>query len=109
MIHLSESERRGRLGTGPGGYDEFLRVPALSAGTYVVPAGGVDDQLPHREDEIYVVLAGTARFTAASETVDVCAGSVLYVPAYEEHRFHDATADLEVLVVFGPAETTPAS
>jgi len=107
VLHLSESERRGRPGTGPG-YDEFLRVPALSAGTYVVPAGGVDDQQPHREDEVYVVLAGEARFTGAGETVHVHAGSVLFVPAYEEHRFHDVTVDLDVLVVFGPAETDPA-
>ena len=107
MIHLSESERRGRPSAGPG-YDEFLRVPALSAGTYVVPAGGVDDQQPHGEDEVYVVLAGAARLTGGGETVDVWAGSVLFVPAYEEHRFHDVIADLEVLVVFGPAETEPA-
>ncbi|MDQ3663713.1 MAG: cupin domain-containing protein [Actinomycetota bacterium] len=107
MLHLSESERRGRPGAGPG-YDEFLRVPSLSAGTYVVPTGGVDDQQPHREDEVYVVLAGAARFTGGDETVDVRTGSVLFVPAYENHRFHDVTADLEVLVVFGPAETQPA-
>lgn len=107
MLHLSEYERRGRPGAGPG-YDEFLRVPALSAGTYVVPTGGVDDQQPHREDEVYVVLAGEARFTGGGETVDVRVGSVLFVPAYEEHRFHDVTANLEVLVVFSPAETEPA-
>ncbi len=107
MLHLSESERQGRPGAGPG-YDEFLRVPSLSAGTYVVPAGGDDGQQPHREDEVYVVLAGAARFTSGGETVDVRAGSVLFVPAYENHRFHDVTADLEVLVVFGPAETQPA-
>lgn len=106
MLHLGESERRGRLTAGLG-YDEFLRVPALSAGTYVVPAGGVDDQRPHREDEVYVVLAGAARFTGGGESVDVRAGSVLFVPAYEDHKFHDVGEDLDVLVVFGPAETEP--
>ena len=104
VMHLSESERRARPDAELG-YDEFLRVPALSAGMYVVPAGGVDHQQPHQEDEVYVVLAGAARFTGGSETVDVRPGSVLFVPAYEEHRFHDVIADLEVLVVFGPAET----
>ena len=34
-------------------YLEFLRVPSLSAGLYVLPAGGVDRQRPHAEDEIY--------------------------------------------------------
>ena len=37
-------------------YREFLRVPAMSAGFYVLPAGGRDRQKPHREDEIYYVV-----------------------------------------------------
>ena len=89
-------------------YDEFVRVPALSAGTYVVPAGAVDGQQPHREDEVYVVLRGSGRFTGAGSTVDIGPGSVLFVPAFEEHRFHHVTETLEVVVVFGPAETAPA-
>ena len=44
-------------------YHEFLRVPALSAGLYVLDAGAVDPQPPHTEDEIYHVLAGRARIT----------------------------------------------
>ena len=45
-------------------YLEFLRSPALSVGLYVLPAGGVDSQEPHTEDEVYYVLRGTARFCA---------------------------------------------
>ena len=37
-------------------YLEFLKVPDLSLGLYVLPAGGVDPQLPHREDEVYYVV-----------------------------------------------------
>ena len=32
----------------------------LSLGTYSIPAGGLDDQSPHTEDEIYVVQSGKA-------------------------------------------------
>src|SRR5207253_4989147 len=32
-------------------YLEFLRVPSMSLGIYSLPAGGVDAQKPHREDE----------------------------------------------------------
>ena len=39
-------------------------------------------------------------------TIDVAAGSVFFVPAREQHRFHDITEDLAVLVFFGPAEGT---
>ena len=45
---------------------ELLRVPDLSAGLYVIPAGGVDHQQPHTEDEVYVVVAGRSRFTSGS-------------------------------------------
>ena len=45
---------------------EHLRSEHLSVGTYSIAAGSDDAQVPHREDEIYLVTAGTARFTSAS-------------------------------------------
>jgi quercetin dioxygenase-like cupin family protein len=86
-------------------YREFLRVPAISAGLYVLPAGGVDHQRPHREDEIYFVVRGRARFKAGPEDREVSAGSVIFVAAEVGHRFYDITEELEVLVFFAPAET----
>jgi len=86
-------------------YREFLRVPAMSAGLYVLPAGGTDRQKPHREDEIYYVVRGSARFKAGSEDGEVSAGSVIFVAAEVGHRFYDITEELAVLVFFAPAET----
>ena len=86
-------------------YREFLRVPAMSAGLYVLPAGETDRQKPHREDEIYYVIRGRARFKAGSEDREVSAGSVIFVAAQVGHRFYDITEELAVLVVFAPAET----
>jgi quercetin dioxygenase-like cupin family protein len=83
---------------------EQLRVPDLSVGTYSIPAGGVDDQQPHTEDEIYVVTAGRAMFEAGGDRVAVGPGSVIFVPAHEVHRFTEITQDLAAIVVFGPAE-----
>jgi quercetin dioxygenase-like cupin family protein len=98
--------------TGPDGktghYHEHLRVPDLSVGTYSIPAGGEDEQEPHAEDEVYVVLRGRGRLLAESGDAEVGPGSVLFVPAGEPHRFIDVTDDLVVLVVFGPAEYTRA-
>ena len=85
-------------------YLEFLRVPAMSAGLYALPAGGTDLQRPHRQDEIYYVISGRARFQADKEDQEVRAGSVLFVAASVVHRFYDITEDLAVLVVFAPAE-----
>ncbi|MGH9804785.1 MAG: cupin domain-containing protein [Candidatus Acidiferrales bacterium] len=87
---------------------EFLRVPALSAGLYCLPAAGDDPQHPHTEDEIYCIIRGRARFRCAGEDRDVTAGTVLFVPARAEHRFHSITEDLVALVVFGPAEGSNA-
>jgi mannose-6-phosphate isomerase-like protein (cupin superfamily) len=74
----------------------------LSLGTYSIPAGGADDQTPHTEDEIYVVQAGRATLVTPSGTAAVGPGSVIYVPAGEEHRFTDVTEDLALIVVFAP-------
>ncbi len=86
-------------------YGEFLRVPAMSAGLYVLPAGGTDPQRPHNEDEMYYVVRGRARFKAGTEDREVSAGSVLFVAAEVEHRFYDIKEELAVLVFFAPAET----
>ena len=84
---------------------EHLRVPDLSVGTYSIQRGGIDDQVPHAEDEIYVVTSGQAMFGADGDRVAVGAGSVLYVPAGEVHTFTDVTQDLVAVVIFAPAES----
>ena len=86
-------------------YLEFLRVPAMSAGLYVLPAGGNDPQSPHKEDEMYYVVRGRARMKAGSEDQAVTEGSVIFVAAAVEHRFYDITEELVVLVFFAPAES----
>ena len=88
-------------------YLEFLRVPAMSVGLYALAAGAIDRQSPHAEDEVYVVLRGVARFSAGGEVVDVQAGDTIFVPAGEEHRFHDISEDLELIVIFAPSESGP--
>ncbi len=85
-------------------YREFLRVPALSAGVYVLPAGGVDPQRPHTEDEVYYVIHGQATVTVGDEDRPVSPGSVIFVPAGIEHRFHELAEELALLVFFAPAE-----
>lgn len=85
-------------------YREFLRVPDLSAGLYVLEAGATDPQSPHTEDELYYVVAGRGAITVGDETREVSTGSLVFVAATVPHRFHDIAERLEILVVFGPAE-----
>jgi len=87
-------------------YHEFLRVPDLSAGLYVLDAGATDPQSPHTEDELYYVVAGRGVVSVGSETRPIVPGSLVFVPAEVAHRFHDIAERLELLVVFGPAEAT---
>jgi mannose-6-phosphate isomerase-like protein (cupin superfamily) len=85
-------------------YLEFLKVPDLSMGLYVLPAGGVDPQSPHTEDEVYYVVSGKALIKVANEDRAVQAGSIVYVAKNVEHRFHSIEEDLTVIVFFAPAE-----
>lgn len=89
-------------GSAPNDYIEHFRSAQMSVGTYSIPAGGVDDQTPHTEDEIYVVTAGRARLVTDSGSTDVGPGDVLFVPSGEEHRFVDVAEDLTLLVCFAP-------
>ena len=86
-------------------YLEFLRVPAMSAGFYVVPAGGTDPQKPHKEDEVYYVVRGRARMRVGAEDEAVGEGSIIFVAANVEHHFYDISEELVVLVFFAPAES----
>lgn len=85
-------------------YLEFLRVPSMSMGVYALPAGGIDPQSPHTEDEVYYVVSGRARIRVGDEDQPIHAGSIVYVAAGVDHRFHAIEEALTVLVFFAPAE-----
>lgn len=102
FFHLSQLQTQradsGKL------YLEFLRVPSMSMGLYVLPAGGVDPQKPHTEDEVYYIVSGRGQIKVGQEDAPVQSGSIVYVPALVEHCFHSITEELQILVFFAPAE-----
>ncbi len=95
---ISQREESNKL------YLEFLKVPDLSVGIYVLPAGGTDPQSPHTEDEVYYVVSGRAKILVAEEERDVQAGSIVYVEKNVAHHFHSIEEELTMLVFFAPAE-----
>ena len=103
FFHLEDLNRqrgaKGKL------YLECLHVPAMSAGVYVLPKGGIDPQKPHREDEMYYVVRGHGHMQIGAEHSEVRAGSVIFVEAKVAHKFYDIQEELQVLVFFAPAET----
>ncbi len=86
-------------------YHECVRVPAMSAGIYVLPPGGIDQQAPHNEDELYYVIRGQAKMIIGAEQRPVSAGDVIFVDAGIEHRFMDIEQELVLLVMFAPEES----
>jgi mannose-6-phosphate isomerase-like protein (cupin superfamily) len=86
-------------------YLQFLTVPEMSLGLYNLPAGSVDQQTPHLEDEIYVVVSGRGRLSAGDEDYSAEPGSILFVARNVPHKFHDIKEDLHILVFFAPAHT----
>src|SRR5512134_2462339 len=99
---LQEQARSGKL------YLEFLRKSSLSMGVYRLPAGGIDPQSPHTEDEVYYVVDGQAQIQVGADTSgeyrSVGPGSIVYVAANVPHRFHSIEEDLTALVFFAPEE-----
>jgi mannose-6-phosphate isomerase-like protein (cupin superfamily) len=89
-------------------FAEVFRSPSgsLSMTAARWPAGSVDDQQPHTEDEVYYVAAGRAQLTIAGEATPVGPGSVAFVAAGVEHHFIEIAEDLEVLVFWSPARGT---
>lgn len=96
---LGELEKTGKR------YLEFLRSESMSAGFYVLPRGAQDAQTPHREDEVYYVLRGRARFEVDGRSEAVHASSILFVPAEAVHSFQAIEEELVTLVLFAPPES----
>ncbi len=90
-------------------YHEFLKVDALSVGLYMLPAGSVDPQQPHTEDEVYYVVSGRAEVMIGEDVQSVERGSIIYVPAHVEHHFQSIVEDLTLIVFFAPAEYSLAA
>ena len=82
-------------------FTQVLHHGTMRAGLYV--PSPVDDQAPHDQDEIYVVMHGFGTFRRGEEATPFEPGDVIFVPAGVPHRFADFTDDLVVWVVFwGP-------
>src|SRR5437870_770504 len=76
-----------------------LAIPILSHGSLVVELYGPvghDPQKPHTRDEVYFVARGKGLFFDGAQRYSVEAGSFLFVPAGQTHRFEDFSSDFAV-------------
>jgi mannose-6-phosphate isomerase-like protein (cupin superfamily) len=88
---------------------EVLRSDLLSVGLYLVPAGGVDDQTPHDEDEVYYTVSGRGTIHVDGAEHPVNPGTILFVPAKAVHYFHDVAEELVLVVFWAPPEGAGAT
>jgi mannose-6-phosphate isomerase-like protein (cupin superfamily) len=103
-VHEAEE----RLLAAGGGYEVVHAAPGLEVGVYVLVAPAPDDQKPHEDDEVYVVLTGDGVLDVGGQEVPLGQGEAVFVEADADHRFRDYET-LSLLVVFTPpaAEATP--
>jgi mannose-6-phosphate isomerase-like protein (cupin superfamily) len=102
MQHYTLSDLVKRQEASGSTFYEPVDTPDITVGLYALDAGAVDDQDPHTEDEVYVILEGRARMTVGDETCDVGPGDTVFVPAGTPHLYHDITEDLRIVYVFAP-------
>jgi mannose-6-phosphate isomerase-like protein (cupin superfamily) len=102
IVHVSLDTALSR-GPPPAGN---LAVPIFSHGSLDVELytpNGEDPQKPHGRDEVYFVARGTGIFFDGAQRHSIKAGSFLFVPAGQLHRFESFSADFAVWVAFyGP-------
>ena len=79
-------------------YFNLLDVDSMHSGIYSLPAGGIDRQQPHTQDDVYFVKSGEGQIRILHHDYHVEPGSIVFVPAFAPHRFHSITKDLKTLV-----------
>jgi mannose-6-phosphate isomerase-like protein (cupin superfamily) len=88
-------------------YHQFLDEPSMSMGVYVLASGAIDNQTPHNEDEVYIILEGRGLFQAGDDELPFESGNILFVRAGVRHQFRDITENLKTLVIFFHSPTDP--
>lgn len=102
FVRLTLASALARL-PGPAGerFASLFRHGTLSLEVYA--PRGRDDQDPHEQDEVYVVLQGSGIFVVAERREPFGPGDLLFVAAGVPHRFEDFSSDLTLWVIFyGP-------
>lgn len=78
-----------------------LRHGSMRLGLYA--PRGTDRQGPHKQDELYIIAAGSGRFVKNGEEAGFGPNDVIFVEAGADHRFVEFSDDFACWVVFwGP-------
>jgi mannose-6-phosphate isomerase-like protein (cupin superfamily) len=101
-IKIALEDAQAKLAVAPKSFVELLTNDDTIVELFA-PRGGRDVQIPHAQDEIYIIASGGGTFRRGGETVTFATGDVLFVPAHMDHRFETFSDDFQTWVIFfGP-------
>ena len=86
--------------------EEFPFTVVMKHGTmtieYFAPQE-IDTQMPHKQDEIYIIIKGHGTFFRNGERTSCKKNDILFVPAGMEHYFENFSDDFATWIIFyGP-------
>jgi mannose-6-phosphate isomerase-like protein (cupin superfamily) len=100
-MKITLAETMAALPTAGQRYTDAARHGTMRLGMYA-PRNS-DDQKPHAQDELYVVVSGHGEFVCGKTRTNFESGDVLFAPAGIAHRFENFSTDFATWVVFyGP-------
>jgi quercetin dioxygenase-like cupin family protein len=79
---------------------DFLNTKSLEAGIIRLREDQKDSQTSHVLDELYYVIKGEGNINIDGKASKVHTGSVVFVPANQDHNFYGNKEELVVLYVF---------
>lgn len=80
-------------------YSEFLSTTSFNAGIIKLLMGQTDNQSSHPVDEIYYVIEGKGLISINGTDHEIRKGTIIFVSANSDHRFHSNREDLIVLYI----------
>lgn len=87
--------------TGIQRFEYMIRHGSMKAGLYAPQ--NRDEQGPHKQDELYVIVTGTGTFEKAGQNQVFGPGDLIFVEAGVEHRFTGFSDDFTCWAIFwGP-------
>lgn len=82
----------------------LLPTQNFTTGYVVVQPGGKVPLHSHSNEEVYVIIHGTARMVIEQEEANMNAVSAVYIPSDAEHELHNiGESQLVFLFVYSPA------
>lgn len=78
-------------------------LESLSLHYWYVKPGEVDNQKPHLQDEIYIIMEGVGQVDVNGEVSDISRGDIIFVPAKMPHHFiSHKVQTMKILILFAP-------